>query len=57
MEQEQEYIVNRLQKQLELLRQQQTSPIPSRHNSSTSLPASPVVSAAITGGRLSPLLG
>lgn len=52
LEQEQEYMVNRLQKQLELLRQQQqqTSPIPSRHDSSTcspsSIPASPVVAAA-----------
>ncbi|KAG1089995.1 hypothetical protein G6F42_019819 [Rhizopus arrhizus] len=52
LEQEQEYMVNRLQKQLELLRQQQqqTSPIPSRHDSSTcspsSIPASPVVATA-----------
>lgn len=55
LEQEQEYMVNRLQKQLDLFRQQQqqqqqqTSPIPSRHESSTcspsSIPASPVVSA------------
>ncbi|CEP18416.1 hypothetical protein [Parasitella parasitica] len=55
LEQEQEYMVNRLQKQLELLRQQQTSPIPSRHgsSSSSSISASPVVSAGIA----SPLLG
>lgn len=52
LEQEKEYMVNRLQKQLELLRQQQqqTSPIPSRHDSSTcspsSIPASPVVATA-----------
>ncbi|KAI8639116.1 hypothetical protein BD408DRAFT_276816 [Parasitella parasitica] len=55
LEQEQEYMVNRLQKQLELLRQQQTSPIPSRHgsSSSSSIPASPVVSMGIS----SPLIG
>ncbi|CAO3649169.1 unnamed protein product [Mucor fragilis] len=58
LEQEQEYMVNRLQKQLELLRQQQhqqqqqISPIPSRHGSSTcspsSVPASPLVSGTTT---------
>lgn len=55
LEQEQEYMVNRLQKQLDILGQQQTSPSLSSRvsDSSLSLPVSP----AITGIGSSPSLG